>query len=155
MDYEWLQSDINSDNIGASQPEFPTSGFVFVARRHQRRIGSIFPLCTKIEMSFGFLRQIFFFSFFPVQVCFPLSLKLWDDCWWDSDGCSQTKLARSVISFFINIFTSKSITSTFILTLRVITSPPPLPTRELLTAKGRSDSVKTWEFLCETDARGG
>lgn len=71
MDYKWLQSDINSDNIGTSQPEFPTSGFVCVARRHQRRIGSIFPLCTKIEKSFGFLRQIVFVFFSQFRCVFP------------------------------------------------------------------------------------
>lgn len=72
-------------------------------------------------MWFGFLRQkIYIIS---VQVYFSSSLKLWEDCWWDNDRCSQMKVAGSAISFFLNIFMSKSITSTFILTLRVINPP--------------------------------
>lgn len=33
-EYKWFQSEINTDNIWALQPEIPTSGFVFVATKH-------------------------------------------------------------------------------------------------------------------------
>ena len=83
---KWLQSDLNSDNICTLQPEFPTSGFVFAARGHQRLSPLLHSVLKLTEMRLGF------------YVCI-------------------------IILFFLNIFMSKSIISTFILTLRMINPP--------------------------------